>query len=217
MTKFLSILLAAFLFAPSMQPPIERVMMVGNSITYKTPEIEVFGWSGSHGVAATFPWRDWVHQTWAGIAAHEGTVPDMYIVSIKTPEMPLSMVEKITRYQPQLIIIQWGEVMPLTATVEEWKAQYAPTALAAQEVGARVIAVGIWANESAGDLRHKNQAEAIDQLGIEYIQFDDLHTPETEATVDGVCTHPAICWHPGNLGMKLLAERILQTIYDQPN
>lgn len=212
MTRLFAVAITLFLCMPY-TPPIERVMMIGNSITYKTPEMEGLGWAGSHGVAATFPYRDWVHQTWAGIAAHQAKVPDMWIVSIKTPTIPPQVVDKIRGYQPDLIVIQWGEVMTPTASIEAWKAQYAPLAAAAQEVGARVIAVGIWANESEGDLRHVNQAEAINQVGMEYVRFDDIHTPVTEASGDGTCTNADICWHPDDGAMKMLAERILETIY----
>lgn len=188
--------------------------MIGNSITFRTPQMEGLGWAGMWGVAATAADKDWVHQVWAGIAARQGNVPDMRIISVTTPEIPAEVVNQIRAYRPDMLIVQWGEVGSWDASQEWWDEQYIPLGDAAIDIGAHAIVIGVWGNES-GDPRNERIAATALASGMTFVQISDLHTTETEATMDSVCTSVDVCWHPGNRGMALIAERILEAIYPQ--
>lgn len=213
MPKLASLIAVLFLFLP-MPPKITRIMMIGNSITFRTPAMAEIGWNGMWGVAATQADRDWPHRLQLMVTARQGSIPDIRIVSVTTPEIPAEVTKQILAYAPDVVIVQWGEVMPWNASAESWREQYQPLGEAAQAVGARAIAVGVWGNEP-GDPRNERIRNAALAATMTFVQISDLHTMETEATADGVCTNTSVCWHPGDRGMALIAGRILAAIYSE--
>lgn len=188
----------------------ERLLFIGNSITYHPAAVEQHNWHGAWGMAASSADRDYVHQVWAGIAARQGSVPEMRIVSAVQIADILAVGDAIAEYKPDVIVVQWGEAAPLDMAQEDWDAIYGKIADAAD--GARVLAVGMWGTHEISDRDIRLQAAAL-ASGMTYIPFADLHAPRTPDMCAGL--HPGVCNHPFDNEMAALANRILtnQNVY----
>lgn len=209
MTRLLGVFLAALLFLPSPRA-ISRILFVGNSITYHETNIEKYNWPGAWGMAASSADRDYVHQVWAGVAAQQGNVPDMRIVSAIQVADIQAVEDDIAEYEPDLIVVQWGEAAPLDMPQEDWDAIYRKIADASGT--AKVLAVGMWGTHPIGDREEKLRIAALNARMV-YIPFSDLHAARTAEMCAGL--HPGVCNHPNDGEMAAIAERVLAAIYGQ--
>lgn len=208
----LLLILALVPFSHTTTPRIDRVLFIGNSITFTQPMPgEPYFWLGSWGMNATAAHLDYAHQVWAGIAAHQGYIPEMKIVSVIFVD-DLDIAEQILEYDPDMIIFQWGEADTYKLTQEEWDAAYALIGGAARSVGARILAVGLWGTHPIEGRDEKLRLAAL-AAGMTYIPFADLHATRTAEMCVGL--HPGVCNHPDDGEMMAIAERILEAIYNQ--
>lgn len=183
---------------------INRILFIGNSITQTQPDLAL-GWNGNWGAAASQADRDYVHRVQLGITARQGSIPEIRIIQTSSDLYPDDTIATIKDWQPDLIIFQIGD----NATGDEWLEQYHDLG----QLGMQIIAVGTW----AGDERDSLIGQAASEAEMKYISIADLHTRENEAWEQ--CStefcHAGLYWHPGDRGMALIAERILQVIYNQ--
>ena len=86
---------------------------------------------------------------------------------------------------------------------------------------ARVAWVAMWYSTEE---KQKVVSDACDRYGVTFIDIHDLNTAENQSKVgaqyvdsDGqiqTITNPGVATHPGNSGMKAIAERIIQNLFD---
>ena len=198
---------------PPSQPPYQRVLFVGNSITAHDPDLSI-GWFWFHGMAATQPDLDYAHQVWAMLAARQGVVPEMEILSADINRFQnaadvdgrtLDADRHVWEFNPDLVVVVMGDNAALDAPYSDWL--YAYNKVIEWTPGAYHIAVGLWATDVDG--REELLMRAVSETGMIYVPIHDLHTSETEANQ---FAHGGVRWHPNNLGMKRIAQRILAEV-----
>lgn len=193
---------------------IERVLFVGNSITFKPP-VESVGWNGYWGMAATQADRDYKHQLQLMITSRQGSIPeigtinaDIHLWPNRWPKKPtLPDGRSVAEFAPDLVVAQMGDNAPLDAPYEVWLAAYSD--IAAWSPAALHIAVGKWGGRPGNDQESYIYRAAMSTC-MKYVQIHDLHTPEHEATQ---YSDRAVAWHPNDTGMMLIAERIATTLF----
>ena len=194
-------------------PPFHRILFVGNSITAHDPDLSL-GWPWYHGMAATQPDLDYAHQVWAMLAAQQGFVPEMEILSADINRFQnaadvdgrtLDADRYVWEFNPDLVIVVMGDNAAVGAPYADWL--YAYSKVIEWTPNAYHIATGIWAVEEDG--REELLQQAVAETGMVYVPIRDLHTNETEANE---FWHGGVRWHPNNLGMRRIAERILAEV-----
>lgn len=208
--SLLLILPLLFAIAPLQPAQIQRILFAGNSITHTAPlPGDPYFWMGNQGINASAPHLDYVHQVWAGVAAQQGSVPGMVIVKVVFAE-DMDLDEEIAAYQPDLVIVQWGEAAPYDMPQDWWNDIYRKIKDAAG--GATVVAVGVWGTHELRDKEDKLRIAALN-AGMFYAPILDLHAPRTPEMCAGL--HQGICNHPNDSEMAAIAGRILAAIYSQ--
>lgn len=211
MRLFLLLILPLLLAADVAPPAYLRLLFIGNSITFNEPAPgEPYYWLGRWGENASAAHLDYVHQVWAGIAARQGSVPAMQIVSAIYVADIQAAPDAVAAYNADLIVVQWGEAAPHELTQAEWDTIYRGIAEAAGE--AKMLAVGMWGTRPIGDRDVKLRSAAL-AAGMAYVPVADLHTPRTPEMCVGL--HPGVCRHPFDNEMAAIANRILAAIYSQ--
>lgn len=219
-TKSTSVIFLIIACLPVDQPiaKFDRILFLGNSLTIHEP-LPDEGWNYHHGFAASAPDRDYPHRLQLGIAARQGSIPEIGIILMDIPPelYPDDIAQQIAAFDPDLIIVQMGDdVLPgQLVNYGVYQAEYQELAEAARATNARVIAVGMWYPTGAEDIREIDLRRAVDEAGIVFVPIGDLKSPETTAELDPWCTNHNICWHPGDRGHAAIAQRILAAIYSQ--
>ena len=209
---FTLLLILPLLFALWFPQPasISHILFIGNSITYHPAAVEQYNWHGAWGMNASAAHLDYDHQVWAGVAARQGDVPEMGIIRAVSLEDMLTTSDDIMAYEPDLLVVQWGEAAPYDMPQEEWDTVYRKIKKAAGATA--VVAVGMWGTHEIRDKEDKLRIAALN-AGILYVPIRDLHAPRTAEMCAGL--HLGVCNHPDDSEMAALAGRILAAIYGQ--
>lgn len=205
--------------APAQQSPekaattkagkIGTLMVVGNSIAWHPPRADI-GWKGNWGMAATSQDKDYAHQLHKHLCKHQ---PDPepkldvqnYIVRSLTTNPKLT--KQITSSKADVVVIQIGDniaakdateknvTLPLISFVRELK-KTNPTA--------KVFIASTYGDSPKVDsLLKKAQVQSkshwISLKGI-------IHDARNRAGSEGHFTHSGVNWHPGDHGMKTIAD-----------
>ena len=226
-TAFIAVLLISLLATGSatagtmpQTPQPLRIAFFGNSITAHDPD-RANGWYWFHGMAATQPDRDYVHQVQLMLAAQTGSIPEIEIVSADINRAwdstdvdgrTLDMDTTVWVFDPDIVIVVMGDNASLDTPQSEWLRIYQQIVEWTPSATKR-IAVGLWQNPP--DSREQMVIEAAEATGMVYVAIHDLHIEGvTDGTPHGYL-HGGVRWHPGNEGMRLIAERILAAITER--
>jgi hypothetical protein len=213
-------ILADSLFLPAVMwryqaPVINRVFVVGNSISYHPVKPEI-GWDNDWGMAATSIDRDYVHRLAAMIGTRQSAPPTTRVfrstVASLTQRAP-AIIGEIAAIQPDLIIVQVSDNMPESdATQDSFYTPYASLLESIRGVsGAQIICVGSWS--SVAPVRDGFILEAATINGAAFVPITDLSLQyENRAESQMACLGTGICWHPSDAGMERIAERIMQAL-----
>ena len=191
-----------------------RVLFFGNSITRHSPAPQL-GWYGDWGMAASAREKDYVHLVLAGLEPAHGRV-DYCLAQAGAWERGYWQPELLEeRYRParefaaDVVIIRIGE----NVRKEEY-AQYAFRPCVERAIRylagpqARVIVTDpFW---FSAELHDDLQAVAQEN-GCVFCPLGDLSRDEANMAV-GLFEHHGVSIHPGDLGMRRIADRILQCL-----
>lgn len=188
-------------------PRTSHLLVIGNSITKHPPQQEI-EWSGDWGMAATAREKDWVHRLWARMP----TDTELTIVRGYAPDLTDRAEElehTIRAARANVVVIQMGDNLPPNEASED--RLYAPMlelieAACEARVSARVVVLGTWETD---DVRNALMRLAAEEGGALFLRLDDLAAqPGHRAWEQGVFNHPAVAWHPSDLGMAAIADRV---------
>ena len=192
-----------------------RVMFVGNSITLHDAAPDI-GWNNRWGMAASAKDKDYVHRLISKInlVKEDAAYCICQVASWERgyrdgTEKMYRLFESARDFNADIIILRFIENCPLDEfDAEVFKAELGKllTYLNPSGMAKVVITTGFWRH--CGDEAIREFAETHD---IPLAELGDLgETDEMKAI--GLFEHEGVANHPGDLGMKKIAERIYEKL-----
>jgi lysophospholipase L1-like esterase len=196
-----------------------KVLFLGNSITLHGPALNI-GWSGNWGMAASGREKDYVHLVTAEITAASGAEPTVMVKNIADFEREYeafdaeSVLKSELDFQADMIIIAIGEnVAELTTNDAKSKftAAFGRLIRELQKHGQPAIFVrsSFWANPVKDEIMRKvaeeTNAKFIDLMGLDR---NEANMARSERRIE----HTGVAAHPGDQGMKAIADAIFAAI-----
>lgn len=190
----------------------KRIMFVGNSITLHGILHEI-GWHNEWGMAASSIENDYVH-----IIMNKEIFPDaQYCIcqvaewegEYKNGESKFNLFENARKFHADIIVMRFIENVPAKDFDPEiFKASYDKLLnyLNKSQKAKVVLTTGFW--------RHPGDNVIIEyakEKGLPCVLLGDLGEDESMKAI-GLFEHSGVANHPGDLGMKNIAERIVSEL-----
>jgi hypothetical protein len=210
--------------APEVKPSaIRRVLFLGNSITLHGPKPDI-GWTGNWGMAASSEDKDYVHLVTAALARHTGSAPQILVRNIADFERNYATydvdreMKDFFAFDPDLVILAIGENVPALGT-EEAKTRFKTGVMSilrcalARRHPLIVVRSSFWANEAKDEILR----QACREAGGIFIDAGPLgRDPADAASSERSFEHAGVAGHPGDKGMKALADAIVAAVLNSP-
>lgn len=201
-----------------------KYVVMGNSITCGMDNSGTHG--GMFGMASTSFDKDWVYHVDSAIKEknHNATYTRIYASNFEHSETDESANEWITNnltsftQDTDLVLIEMGDNVNTDAKTNVFKKSF-PLLLHTIRTRcpkARIVCVGIWFNhEKAKEI----MLSACKKYGCQFVNISDLNITINQATVGDTVTYldgttstitEEISAHPGDNGMKLIADRVIE-------
>ncbi len=192
-----------------------RVLFVGNSITLHGPKADI-GWLHNWGMAASSEENDYVHRTMSLIRSVRPDA-DMRIAQLAAWEREYWLgAERLAEacaardWKADIVVIRLAENTPEAALDEH---PYAPALLDMFNFFTRggeaklVVTDQFWPNPR----KDSALAEVAKRTDAVFVHIGDLGARDDMKAV-GLFEHRGVAAHPGDLGMKTIAERLFAAI-----
>lgn len=201
--------------------PTPKILFLGNSITLHSPAPEI-GWTGNWGMAATSEDKDYVHLILNGMTAVGSGKPRSMVKNIAAfeREYPTFDIEEKLRQELEfgatLVVIAIGENVSEPASEEAKKAlEQAVTKLlmAFKQHGEPKIFVRscFWPSPAKDAILRKCSEAA----GAKFVDISALgKDPTNQARAERKIEHAGVAGHPGDKGMKEIADALLKAIQE---
>ncbi len=207
--------------ADGLKPKIaaDRVLFLGNSITWH-PAAEKIGWTTEWGMAASAKEKDYVHLVASGLADLTGKKPEIQAVNIADFERGLSSydievkLKKSFDFQPTLVVVAIGENVAVLKTDEaktQFQTSFAKLLTAIHSHGKPTLVVRscFWADTAKDGIMR----EACVAAGGIFVDIGELGKDKTNfASSERKFSHDGVGGHPGDKGMKGIADAILKAV-----
>jgi hypothetical protein len=205
---------------PEVKPAaIRKILFLGNSITLHGPKPDI-GWTGNWGMAASSEDKDYVHLVTNALAKQTGSTPQIMVKNIAdfernyaTYNVDLQMKEFFT-FDPDLVVLAIGENVPALGS-EDAKAQFKSGVMdilrcaLAKRHPLVVVRSCFWADAA------KDQAlsQACQEAGGIFVNAGPLGRDASNAArSERPFTHDGVAGHPGDKGMKAIADTIVEAV-----
>ncbi len=198
---------------------VRRILFLGNSITLHGPKPDI-GWTGNWGMAASSEAKDYVHLVASALAEHTGATPQILVKNIADFERNYAtydvtdQINEYVAFDPDLVVLAIGENVPALDS-DQAKAQFKTgvlnilRAVLARRHPMIIVRSSFWPDADKDDiLRHACQdANAI------FVDAGPLGRESTNAArSERSFAHSGVAAHPGDQGMKALADAIVQAV-----
>ena len=193
-----------------------NILILGNSITkaWNVPEV---GWYGNWGMAASIESKDFSHIIGKALKA-QVTPVNISDFELSHTVYDLKNLNKYFVQTPDLIIIKIGENV-LQATDFDKSFTKFISYIKDKAPNAKIVIAGtFWPNDHVNQiLIAESNSRKIPFVKLEqlYTQINKSFIGEDMISVDGLkykITHPGVANHPGDVGMKNIAELILAKV-----
>ena len=191
-----------------------RVLIYGNSIALHGPKPDI-GWTNNCGMAASAPEKDFAHLVVTGLEKHFRKPADFRIRNLAALERNFSTniatvaeIAADVKWSPDYVVIAVGEnVAAINASNAAAYTKFlADIARPFSSVGAKVVMRSpFWMNSAKAECT----ARAAAETNSAYVDAGPLGLRD-ENTAKGLLWHKGVANHPGDLGMKRLAELVLE-------
>ncbi len=202
--------------------PVGRILFLGNSITLHGPAPNI-GWAGNWGMAASSEDRDYVHLLTAKIAEAAGETPEIMVRNIAEFERGLAtykieeQLRKELEFHPNIVIVAIGENASKPETAEarqQFKESFDNLLKAIEEAGHPGIFVRsqFWADpEKDGLMKEVTLARRHTWIDLSS-RIDESCYARSERKIE----HAGVAGHPGDKGMKVIADALFTAMSKQP-
>jgi hypothetical protein len=197
----------------------DKVLFLGNSITLHGPAPAI-GWLGNWGMAASAEDNDYVHLVLKAIAKAAGRDPKSMAVNIadferqfETYDLAVGLKRELA-FRADLVIVAIGENVPALTSERAQNAFQASVVRLLkklQENGDPVIVVRscFWP-DPAKDVRLRAACRAVGGI---FVDAGPLGAdPANQARAERKFSHDGVAGHPGDKGMRALADAILNAL-----
>jgi hypothetical protein len=197
----------------------KRILFLGNSITLHGPSAQV-GWMNNWGMAASAQEEDYVHVLVNSIAKLSGSRPEVQIDNIADFERRYDSYDLDTGlkqhldFKPDTVVVAIGENVPaLTSedTKTKFKASFTRLLTALKKSGRPAIFVRscFWPDKTKDDIMR----ESCMAVGGVFVDIRGLSKDESNyARSEQSFAHAGVAGHPGDKGMKGIADALLKAI-----
>ena len=192
----------------------KRVLFFGNSITRHKP-LESIGWSGDWGMAASSIDKDYVHLVVKALDEKYGAV-DYCIAQgaawerdYNNTEAVLDKYFKPTReFAADIVIIRIGENIPTSEHLKNsCKDAFDKVVAYLSEKAEKVIVTNLFWDSP----KNVVFSEVAEERGYDFVHLTDLERDEKTMAL-GLFEHDGVARHPGDFGMKCIADRIIEKL-----
>lgn len=192
----------------------KKVLFVGNSITLHGSKPSI-GWTGNWGMAASAPEKDYVHLTVAGMEKRFGPVSwciaqgAVWERGFNDPSVLPAHFANARAFGADIAVVRIGENTDRKLLAEhDFQQAFAEMvrylAPAAQQI---LVTDLFWASPAIDE----PMMAAARENGWTPVHIGDLGAmPEMKAI--GLFEHSGVAAHPGDLGMRAIADRILAAL-----
>ena len=192
-----------------------KIMFVGNSITKHAPKPEI-GWYGNWGMAASSKEKDYVHLVMTEI---QKTKPNAEFCIVQASNWELNYkncdydkyFKDAVSFIPDIIICCISANIPKEEfETDAFKENVDKLFkyLSGENKNVKIF-------ESSSFFGNPEKCKAIreyaEEYGVTYVEISDIVKDETNLAI-GNFEHEGVQIHPGDKGMKIIAERILRVI-----
>ena len=195
----------------------KKVLFFGNSITRHEPNAEI-GWHGDWGMAASSRENDYVHLIVAELDKKYGKV-DYCIAQGAMWEWEYRNTDRVLEeyyssvrdFDADIVIIRIGENITAAKHLEvNCKPHFAKAVdfLVGENAKKVVITDMFWYSVYNDSLR-----EVCEEKGYTFCHLTDLEEDE-RTMAKGLFEHEGVAGHPGDYGMRCIADRILEKRFE---
>lgn len=197
----------------------KKVLFVGNSITRHAPKEDI-GWFGDWGMAASCREKDYVHQVVAELEKRMGRLS--YCIAqasawetryYEGSEVLQEFYGAARDFMADIVIIRIGENINRETHKEICCKPYydAMIHFFVNNPSAKVIVTdNFWGIEVLDRIFE----EVCEENGYHFCKINDLGKVYENMSL-GLFWHVGVSYHPSDLGMERIAERILEAIYEK--
>jgi hypothetical protein len=207
----------------------DKIVFLGNSITLHGPS-EPLGWTGNWGMAASSEQKDYVHRVVQSLSEPNQPASNSPSPKINAPAIMVENIADFERqyatypveeklqtfldFKPGLVIVAIGEnVSPLTS--EESKAQFFSSVskllkmFQANDNPTIVVRSNFWPDAAKDQILKQATAE----VGGIFVDIGKLSQDEANyARSERTFMHVGVAAHPGDKGMKAIADAMVDAI-----
>jgi hypothetical protein len=208
---------------PEVKPSaIRRILFLGNSITLHGPKEDI-GWTGNWGMAASAEDKDYVHLVASAVARHTGAKPKIMVRNIADFERNYAtydvdeQMKEMFAFDADLVVLAIGENVPALGS-EEAKAKFKAGVMKilrcalARRHPLVVVRSCFWADPAKDEMLRQACLEA----GGLFVNAGPLGREAANAArSERSFTHDGVAGHPGDKGMKALADAIVQAVLEE--
>lgn len=206
-------LLACFpLVSSAANPPVERVLVVGDSITKHAPA-RGLGWEGDWGMAASSEEKDYVHLFLSRLAAdQDGAEPELFIAGGGGGALAdkLTELDRFRSYGADLAIVQMGE-NDKEVNEEGFQRPYEEILQAIKEGNpkVRILCTGVWAPPNGSPAKDEMIQKACKKFGAVFVDLGEANADASNLVrSEKRFSHDGVNWHPGDQGMEAYAKAL---------
>ena len=199
-----------------------RILFLGNSITLHGPAPSI-GWQGNWGMAASAKDKDYVHLVLKAMTETAGKEPESMVANIASFERQPdrydinSDLKNELAFRPDIVVVAIGENVPALATEpakRTFKASLTRLLKRLKENSSPVIIVRscFWQDQE----KDRILEEACSAAGGVFVDCRALGKDERNvARSERKFSHEGVAGHPGDRGMRAIADKILDALRRQ--
>ncbi len=205
---------------PAVKPAaIRRILFLGNSITLHGPKADI-GWTGNWGMAASSADKDFVHLVTRALAQHTGSAPQIMVRNIADFERNYAtydvdgQMKDLFAFDPDLVVLAIGENVPALGS-EDAKTKFKAGVMSilrcalAKRHPLVVVRSCFWADA----VKDQVLSQACQEADGIFVNAGPLGREAANAArSERSFTHDGVAGHPGDAGMKALADAISQSV-----
>lgn len=198
---------------------VRRILFLGNSITLHGPKPDI-GWTGNWGMAASAKDKDYVHLVSQALARHTGVRPRVLVRNIADFERNYATydadagLEDAFAFDPDLVVLAIGENVPALRTQDardRFQAQVLSILRCALARRRPLVVVRscFWPDAAKDEALRR----ASRQAGVLFVDAGPIGRDAANAArSERSFKHAGVAAHPGDRGMKALADAIIRAV-----